>query len=325
MFKKKKWMYLSLLGSVTLALAVAGVWLFNTSVANAAVMTAEDLKTMTQSTTGPGLMGEGYLAHGGPGRNGFKGGVDYQKFLAEALGISVEELEAAYEKARTAAIELAVEKELITQEQADEMLVWGEGKRVFGFRSFGRGPKGVSTDEIDEQALLADALGISVEDLQAARETANQAAIEQAVAEGIITQEQADEMQSRRELTSYLSREALLAEALGMTVEELQAAYADGKTLTDLMGERDLDAATVREKLATARDEAIAQAVADGVITQEQADELVQDKSFGFGDRVRDPMFSRGKGSRGHGSFRGHGEFDGQHPWQPDVVIGHII
>jgi hypothetical protein len=138
----------------------------------------------------------------------------------------------------------------------------------------------VARGTIDEEALLAEALGVTVDELQAAREQANQAAIAQAVEGGIITQEQADEMLARRNLRSYMERDVLLAEALGMSVEELEAAYADGETLSTLMSERELDAVTVRERLQAAYEGALAQAVADGVITQEQADEL--EGGFGF-------------------------------------------
>jgi formaldehyde-activating enzyme involved in methanogenesis len=300
-----------------LALAlVAGVWLFSsTSVANAAEITAEDLQTITRSATGPGLLEEGYLTHGGWGRGG-PDGIDYQKLLAEALGITVEELEAAYEKARTAAIEQAVEEGLITREQADEMLVWGGmGRKGFGLFGFRGGAGGVSGSTIDEQALLAEALGITVEDLQTAREVANEAAIARAIEEGIITQEQADHMLARKDLMSYLDRDALLAKALGITVEDLQAAHAEGKSLSDLMAEKELDAATVRENLQAAYAEAIAQAVEDGVITQEQADEMHAQRGRGFG-----PGKMRGGWGEfpGHGGFRGRGGFGGQRPCPPE-------
>ena len=79
--------------------------------------------------------------------------------------------------------------------------------------------------KLDYPALLADALGVTVEELQTAQEAAHQAALEQALEEGLITQEQADRMLSLRAVRGYLNREALLAEALGMSVAELQAAY----------------------------------------------------------------------------------------------------
>ena len=322
MFKTKKWALVSLVGVLALALVVSGVWLFaGTSVASAAERRVDDLKTLTQSSTGPGLLGEGYLTHGGWGRGGWRG-IDYQQLLADALGITVEELEAAYEKARTAAIEQAVEEGLITREQADEMLVWGgighRGFSFFGLHGRRGGAKGVSGSTIDEQALLAEALGITVEELQTAREVANEAAIAQAIEKGIITQEQADQMLARKDLMSYLDRDALLAKALGMTVEDLQAAYAAGKSLTDLMAEKELDAATVRENLQAAYAEAIAQAVKDGVITQEQADEMQSGRGFGFPGFGPGMMRGDWGGFPGHGGFRGRGGFDGQRPCPPD-------
>jgi hypothetical protein len=188
------------------------------------------------------------------------------------------------------------------------MKVWGGFGRRGGFGGFDRASKGVTSNAIDENALLADALGITTDELQAARETANQAAIDQAIAEGLITQEQADAMQARKTLMSYLERDTLLAKALGMSVEDLQAAYADGETLTTLMSEKGLDAATVREKLQTAYTEALAQAVEDGVVTQEQADEMSQD-GHGFGmmpGGMGMPFEGRGGGC-GRGGHRGGG------------------
>ena len=302
-FKTRKWKRISVVGGVALAVALTAVGLLaGTSIVSASEVTAADLQFVARSATEPGLLVEGYLGHGGWGRGGVFGDeIDYQQLLADALGISVEELQTAYEDARTAAIEQAVDEGLITREQADEMLVWGGwGRRGFDLFRFRRAPKGVASGTIDEEALLAEALGITVDELQAAREQANQAAIAQAVEEGIITQEQADEMLSRRNLQSYLERDALLAEALGMSVEELKAAYADGETLSSLMSERGLDAATVRERLQTAYEDALARAVADGVITQEQADEM--DGRFGFSM----PFGPGGRGGHRGGSGRGH-------------------
>jgi len=299
MFKTRKGRLISLLGVLTLLVA-AGVWLFGSaSIASAAETTADTLKTVTQSATKPGLLGEGYLTHGGWGRGGLRG-IDYEKLLADALGITTDELQTAYDTARTQAIEQAVTQGLITREQADEMLVWGGwGREGFGFLGKGRGPKGLSSNAIDEQALLADALDITAKELQAARDKANAAAIDEAVKEGIITQAQADEMLSQQKLQSYLDRDTLLAKALGMTAKELRAAYAEGKTLTTLMSERGLDAATVRGKLTSAYQEALAHSVKDGVITQEKADEMKNDPGWGLG--FGGPM--------GHGRPMGPGGF----------------
>jgi hypothetical protein len=324
---KKKWKLYSMFGGLALIAAVLGVWMFSgTSVASASELTADELQTLTQSTTGPGLLGEGYLAHGGwGGRGGLRfpgwGSIDYRQLLADALDITVDELQAAFEEALTTAIEQAVEERLITREQADEMLVWGDldgrgsGEWIRGPRGFGgpmgRGFKGMSDSTIDGNAVLADALGITVEELDVARQAASQAAIDQVLEEGLITQEQVDQMrareeqmQIRRDLQTYLDRNTLLAKALGMTVEELQAALAEDKSLSTLMDEKGLDAATVRQNLQAAYEAAIVQAVQDGVITQEQADEMQSGPGMVSGGRWGGferggPMGRRGFGGRG--------------------------
>ena len=209
------------------------------------------------------------------------------------MGITTDDLDAAYDTARTAATEQAVAEGLITRERADSMLVWGD-RGMFGF-SFGgmvRIPRGVDTHVIDEHALLADALSITTEDLAAARGQANEAAVAQAVEEGSITQEQATAMQSRRDLAGYLDPNALLAGALGMTLDELEAAHADGETMSSLMVRKGLDAAAVRDGVMAAHEAALAEAVADGVITQEQADSV--GSLDAWGPRMPGKMGGRG-------------------------------
>ena len=110
----------------------------------------------------------------------------------------------------------------------------------------------------DRDTNLAQALGITEEALQAARTKAHEAAIQQAVKDGLITQAQADAMLGKTgtdlrgvkiDLRGVKTDQAaLLANALGITVEKLQAAEA------------------------TAAKTALAQAVTDGRMTQEQAD-----------------------------------------------------
>ncbi|MBN2549021.1 MAG: hypothetical protein JXB15_07690 [Anaerolineales bacterium] len=122
------------------------------------------------------------------GRDGERGFGGYtSEALATALGITVDELNAAYEQANAAALKQAVEAGLITQTQADEMAEKGQA-----FPFGGRWSGWLSEKGIDYEALLADALGISVEELQAAYQQAFYASIDQAVADGKMTQEQAD-------------------------------------------------------------------------------------------------------------------------------------
>lgn len=64
---------------------------------------------------------------------------------------------------------------------------------------------------------------------------------------------------------------AAIAEALGLSVEEFEAAIAAGKKLPQIASEQGVASADVWAAARAAREAAIQQAVADGVITQEQA------------------------------------------------------
>ena len=92
---------------------------------------------------------------------------------------------------------------------------------------------------IDQDALLADALGITTDELQAARVKAQDLALAQAVTDGQITQEQADQMKAEQALKTYLSDQGLQT--------QMQTLYQD----------------------------AVKQAVKAGVITQAQADAIL--------------------------------------------------
>lgn len=192
--------------------------------ASAAAPTNPQLWSNTTDLKGPD-------GRGGPG-HGFEGGTSNEE-LATALGISVDDLTAAYQKANEAALAQAVEKDLITQTQADEIKA-NDSAFPFGNRWSGW----LSQNGIDFDALLADALGISVDKLQAAYTQAENARIDQAVADGKMTQEQADLMKAHRAL---------------MTNEKYQTA------------------------IQAAYEAAIQQAVKDGVITQAQADLLLKE------------------------------------------------
>jgi len=96
----------------------------------------------------------------------------------------------------------------------------------------------------------------------------------------------------------YLDRQALLAEALG-----IEPATLDDKTLSEWMDELGLDQATLQTRLQAAVEAALDRAVADGVITEEQATTLKDEGLPMFG---RD--FGRGMGPMGR---PGRGRFGG--------------
>ncbi len=149
---------------------------------------------MGHGEMGRGEMGRGEMGQGGPA--GFLPG-DQQQYLADALGISTEQLQSAQETVRNDIIDQAVTDGTITQEQADQLKA---GERIPGLHM----PGGPEMDNVDREALLAGALGITVEELDAAQTAAHDAAIAAAVADGTITQEQADRMTAQQAFQDYL-------------------------------------------------------------------------------------------------------------------------
>lgn len=237
------------------------------------------------------------------GRGGFLGLPENltpkDELLANALGISVDDLNEAQEEARVAAIEQAVDAGLLTREQADQILEGNFGFRGFGmfghhgFGHHGFGP--LDGDGIDLDALLADALGISVEDLQTARDKAHAAAIAELVDGGYLTQEQADLMAARQALKDYVDGDELVAEALGISLADLQAAREEGTSLSALLEESGLTYAEFAQARQDAYEAAVQQAVDDDVLTQEQAEQILSGGGIG------------GHGFRGPGGFGRHG------------------
>jgi hypothetical protein len=165
-----------------------------------------------------------------------------------------------------------------TEEETQELVpFFGKG----GFHLFGH--RGWFGGSIDYDSFLADALGISVEELQEARQTAENAALDEAVARGYITEEQAELMKARNALMAYIDKEELIADALGISVDELQAAREEGKSIGTLIDELDLDASDVRDAVQANYEEAVQAAVEDGIITQDQADEILDGNGAWFG------------------------------------------
>lgn len=189
-------------------------------------------------------------------RGGFGGLVDRDQALADELGIDLETLQTAEETARIAMIDQAVADGYLTEEQAAQLKLFSNG--------MGRG--GRFGGLYDEDEYLADALGITVEELNSAELAVQKAELDAAVAAGYLTQEQADLMLAEKVARNYLDSDALNA--------QVTAAY----------------------------EAAINAAVADGAITQAQADALLAQLESGTGF---------GFGRHGFGGFGGHGRHGG--------------
>jgi hypothetical protein len=186
-----------------------------------------------------------------------------------------------------------------------------------GFR--GRGGFDFHGDRANNQSELADALGISVAELQAAQAKAQAARLAAAVAAGTLTQDQANLMLAQQALRGVIDREAIMAEALGLSVEELQAAVSDG-TLRDLIA--NITPADLQARMQAAYTTAVQQAVTDNVITQAQADlvlaQAADGMGFGFGG------MRGGHGRGGHGPGGGMRGFGAPLTGDADVLPGAL-
>jgi hypothetical protein len=102
-----------------------------------------------------------------------------------------------------------------------------------------------------------------------------------------------------------------MAKALNLTPTQLFEALHSGKTLDAIAKEQGVDLAKVQEAANAARTQAmkdaIAQAVKDGKMTQEQADWLLQGLEKGYMGRGRGLEFGFGHGPTGRGGMRGQG------------------
>lgn len=275
MFRNKTVKRMVIGGTAALALA-AGL-----------AMTSALLPAIASAQAGMGFQGrQGMHA-------GWQGDDNRGSFLAEALGISVEEIEAAVESARQAGLDEAVAAGTITQEEADRMA----DRQGFGRRGHKGGGAAFGHGQVEGKALLAEALGISVEELDTAMSSAHEAALSEAVETGRISQEQAELMAAHQALRTYIDKDEIMAAVLGLSVEELDAARDAGKSHRDLIEESGLDRAALKDAMVSAHQAAVEKALAEGVISPEQA-ELLEN--------------NQGAGLRGHGGHGDHGDHRGR-------------
>lgn len=109
---------------------------------------------------------------------------------------------------------------------------WGRGGMMFGF-----GARGEFRSQ--HEAFLADALGITVEELQAAQQKAHEAMIAQAVEDGYLTQEQADLMAARHAFMQFYRDNATLTfeDALNAAVEAGAITQEQANLLKEAQGQ----------------------------------------------------------------------------------------
>ena len=94
----------------------------------------------------------------------------------------------------------------------------------------------------------------------------------------------------------------LLSEVLGLTPEEIKAKLQAGMTIADIAAEQGVSQEQLKDAMHAAMVENLQQKVADGTITQAQADQILQ--------RIQDRLAENGPlgfGFKGHGRFCGMG------------------
>ena len=180
----------------------------------------------------------------------------------------------------------------------------------------------------DQQAIIDDAakkLGVQPEALENALEDALSARLDEAVAAGRLTQEQAVEMKERLKDGTLplfgghgrghhggqgLHGPELMDAAssfLGVTETELRTQLEAGKSLADVAEAEGKSVAGLRSALVAAAKEELDEAVDAGRLTDAQRDEALER----FEDRVDDLVQREGFGPRGGGAHRpagfGHG------------------
>jgi hypothetical protein len=243
MKKRMKWIYMIVGGFLTIGLVVGAGFVYLRS--EAAEQRAQRIFNLRASGLSTGWLGDDDRPMG-----------KYEEALADALGISVDELQAALDATWDATIEAAVKAGSLTQDQADQLLD-RDGSPLYRRR----GP--ISADS-EVNGLLATELGISIATLEAAQEGAQKSLIAAAIESGELSEDQAEIMRANQAIGPYL--QVAMTEAF---------------------------------------ENAVGQALSDGAITQAQADLLLN---------------NRGPGMRGVDMFPGKGNprrlFPGERPFE---------
>lgn len=165
-------------------------------------------------------------------------------------------------------------------------------------------------------ALSADTAALAQDDTTTTSEVASplEEVLEGLVADGVITQTQADAIEEALADQAPLRRGfrhhggpslEVAAETIGIDVAELRAALVEGDSIADVAEAQDADVDSVVAALVAHANERLDQAVTDGRISAESADERRAD----IADRVE--AFVNGEHTRDGGEFgrRGPGRF----------------
>ena len=140
--------------------------------------------------------------------------------------------------------------------------------------------------------LLAEELGISVEELNEARLNARNAAIDEAVDAGKLTEEQGEELKARelgegirmhfgdrpggKLMKAVVNVFQSAAEIVGVPVEELRERIAGGESLVEIAQSEGISEADLKADLVEKLTADVNAAVANGTMTQERANQVLE-------------------------------------------------
>ncbi len=174
------------------------------------------------------------------------------------------------------------------------------------------------------QEAIASILGISVEDYQAAIETAEGQVLEQAVADEWLTQEQADRLQERLDAvpeSGHFGRGfygmrgfpglrgeslvAVAAEQLDVSEGDLIDLLQEGKSIAEVASEKGVDPQTIADAYLAQIQAKLADAVEDGNITQKQADAMLENMAEHIASQLEATDGCLPSGPVGHHGRRG--------------------
>jgi len=208
------------------------------------------------------------------------------------------------------------------------MLVAVLGIAAVGVAAFAQGDTGTSDSPFDYvtkfKEALAGILGISVDEYDAAVDKAEQQVVDQAVSEGLLTEEQAEQLQSRLDRASAgaglgrafgkmdrglggvsgVSLRSVAADKLGMELADLLAELENGKTIAALAEEKGVDAQAIVDAYLAQVKEKLNEKVAAGDLTQAQADTQLEQATTRATEKLDSTWQGHESGGR-HGCMGG--------------------
>lgn len=173
---------------------------------------------------------------------------------------------------------------------------------------------------------LADILGVTVEEYDNAVEQARGQVVDEALAEGWLTEDQAEMLQWRWEQAPELGMRgmgrgfdklgpgmlgrgdnllSIAADALNLSTTELLTELQGGKSIADVATEKEVDTKVMVDAYITQLEENLDEAVSEGRITQNQADYQLERATERVTEQLENTWEGGSRGGRHGGGMMG--------------------